>query len=295
MTPQQILAFWRLAVGNASSIAPTSIFNDEFERGLFKESPSGDWCLSKRHPDYRPYWCEAFDYCARLLFTQTPGDHVLYLGYTGDFLHWTTPAIDLLAVVEKGDRATIMRLTDIVSRLNEFLQGVPRSWRKKSVVPVLRLEIQNANKPWAYPAASHPHAHDEQNLLHPEEMHVLVGNTAWFAHRDTLSGLLVEPRLARCYTRPWTPVAVDILARGSHAHRLEFRKCWLAGIWTPALLENVQTGLVQFLNVNDNLNPEPTNWSLGLRDFMDPANSMAAYPLIIDAKELSALLTPSIP
>ena len=154
---------------------------------------------------------------------------------------------------------------------------------------------ERLDKPWAYPAASHPHAHDEQNLLHPEEMHVLVGNTAWFAHRDTLSGLLVEPRLARCYTRPWTPVAVDILARGSHAHRLEFRKCWLAGIWTPALLENVQTGLVQFLNVNDNLNPEPTNWSLGLRDFMDPANSMAAYPLIIDAKELSALLTPSIP
>ena len=66
MTPQQTLTFWRLAVGNATSIPPTAIFNDEFERGLFKENPSGEWRLSKRHPDYRAYWCEAFDYCARL-------------------------------------------------------------------------------------------------------------------------------------------------------------------------------------------------------------------------------------
>lgn len=294
MTPQQTLVFWRLAVGNASSIAPTSIFNDEFERGLFKESPSGDWCLSKRHPDYRAYWCEAFDYCARLLFTQTPGDHVLYLGYTGDFLHWSAPAIDVLAVVEKGERATITRLADIVSRLNEFLQGVPRSWRKKGVVPVLRLEIQNANMPWQSPTASQQHASDEQSFLYPEEMHVLVGNTAWFMHRDTLSGLLVEPRLARCYTKPWTPVAVDILARGSHAHRLEFRKCWRSGVWSSDLVEKVQPGLVQFLNVNDNLNPEPENWSKGLHDFMNPPGS-AEYPLIIEAATFSWLLAPSIP
>lgn len=294
MTPQQTLTFWRLAVGNATSIPPTAIFNDEFERGLFKENPSGEWRLSKRHPDYRAYWCEAFDYCARLLFIQTPGDRVLYLGYTGDFLHWTTHAIDVLAVVEKGDRTTVTRLADIVSRLNEFLQGVPRSWRKKGVVPVLRLSIQNANKPWNCPDAYQAHIHDEQSLLHPEEMHVLVGNTAWFAHRDTLSGLLVEPRLARCYTPAWTPVAVDILARGNHAHRLEFRKCWLAGVWSTDLLEKVQPGLVQFLNVNDNLNPEPTKWSQGLHDFMKPAD-IRTCPAIIEATTFSWLVAPSIP
>ena len=58
MTPKQTLTFWRLAVGNATSIPPTAIFNDEFERGLFKENPSGEWRLSKRHPDYRAYWCD---------------------------------------------------------------------------------------------------------------------------------------------------------------------------------------------------------------------------------------------
>lgn len=124
-------------------------------------------------------------------------------------------------------------------------------------------------------------------------MRILVGNTAWFVHRNQLTGLLVEPRLARCYANKWTPVAVDILARGSHEHRLEFRRCWNQGVFSHSLLEKVCSGMVRFLHVNDSLNPSPEAWSLGLERFMRGDSVVECLAFEDDA--FSWMLHPSIP
>lgn len=292
MTLDQCFLFWRLAIGTLSSIAPTVSFNDEFEAGLFQETSDGSWKLNKRHSTYRAYWCESFNMFARVLYTQTPQKYVLYLGHSSDFERWTAETIDILAVVSNANPCTIIRLNDVTTRLNQFLQKVPASWKKAGPVPQLKLHIQNANTDWVFPKSSQPNPLDTIGLLHPEEMHVLMGTTAWFVHRNRLTGLLVEPRLAQCYTNPWTPVAVDILARGSNEHRLEFRHCWMSGMFSFKLLEDVQPGLVRFLRVNDGLNSSPEAWSQGLKQFMDGDLPEA---ITFEGDTLSWLLHPSMP
>lgn len=292
MTLDQCFLFWRMAIGTTPTIAPTASFNDEFEDGLLLETSDGSWRLNKRHPLYRAHWCEAFNMFARVLYTQSPPQYLFYLGHSADFEHWTCDVIDVLAVVEDANPCTVIRLNEVTKRLNQFLQKVPASWKKYGPVPRLQLHIQNANADWVFPKASQPNALDTIGLLHPEKMSVLMGNTAWFVHRNRITGLLVEPRLARCYASQWTPVAVDILVRGSNAHRLEFRHCWANGMFTHQMLEEVQPGLVRFLRVNDNLNPSPEAWSYGLKQFLagQPLESMT-----FEGDTLSWLLHPSIP
>lgn len=294
MTLAQCFLFWRLAIGNSSGIPPNAIFNDEFERGLFKENQFGEWVLNKRHHEYRAYWCEAFDNFARILYTQGPSNHLFYLGHTSDFQEWSADTIDILAVVAHADPGTAMRLNDVTTRLNQCLNGVPASWKKTGFVPRLNMHIQNAHEPWVFPKASPPKSSEPISLLHPEEMRVLVGNTAWFVHRNQLTGLLVEPRLARCYANKWSAAAVDILVRGSHEHRMEFRRCWTEGIFSGALLNKVKAGMTGFLQANDSINPTGQAWSAGLERFMRD-ESLAEEVFVFEGDEFSRLIQPSIP
>ena len=293
MNQAQCFLFWRLAIGNASSIAPNASFNDEFECGLFKENSFGEWTLNKRHAEYRAYWCESFNNFARILYAQSPTQHLFYLGHSSDFQHWTTNTIDILAVVGNNDPCTITRLTDVTARLNQCLGGTPVSWRKSGLVPNVKLYIQNAHTNWIFSKESQSLAAKSMSLLRPDEMHVLLGNTAWFVHRNQITGLLVEPRLARCYAQEWTPVAVDILARGSHEHRLEFKRCWTEGMFSHALLNNVKLGLVQFLQANDSLNPGDA-WSPGLEQFMRD-DGHAGEMFFFEGDSFSRMIQSSIP
>lgn len=294
MNLAQCFLFWRLAIGNSSGIPPNAMFNDEFERGLFKENKFGEWVLNKRHPQYRAYWCEAFENFARILYTQSPAQHLFYLGHTDDFCQWSVDVIDILAVVAHADAGTVTRLTDVTTRLNQCLNGAPASWKKIGPVPSLKLHIQNAHADWVFPKASSPKASESISFLHPEEMRVLTGNTAWFIHRNQLTGLLVEPRLARCYTGKWSPVAIDILARGSHTHRMEFRKCWSAGLFSSAALDDVKSGMVRFLHANDAIHATSLDWSEGLERFM-LHDEMVQDMFVFEGDTFSRLIQPSIP
>ena len=294
MNQAQCFLFWRLAIGNSSGITPNAILNDEFERGLFKENSFGEWIVNKRHPEYRAYWCEAFNNFARILYTQSSGQHLFYLGHTSDFQHWTADTIDILAVIGHAHPSTVTRLTDVTARLNQCLGSTPVSWRKSGSVPILKLHIQNAHSNWVFPKVSPEDASTPISLLHPEEMQILIGNTAWFVHRNQITGLLVEPRLARCYANKWTSVAVDILARGSHEHRVEFRRCWTDGMFSHELLNSVKLGMTQFLQANDSINPTCDAWSAGLEQFMRD-ESLADKLFVFEDETFSRLIQSSIP
>lgn len=166
MTLDQCFLFWRMAIGNAVAIPPNAIFNDEFERGLFKENLYGEWVLNKRHPEYRTHWCEAFDNFARILYAQSPAQHLFYLGHTSDFQHWSVPVIDVLAVVAHADPGTVTRLTDVTTRLNQCLNGAPASWKNSGPIPQVKLHVHNAHAEWVFPKAS-DHNKDDIRLLHP--------------------------------------------------------------------------------------------------------------------------------
>lgn len=247
MPLEKAYSFWCiLTYGSKACIPPIAMFNDEFELGLFKETSDGYWYVDETHTEYSYYWREAFGASAAMLYARSACTQTYYIGHSHCFKEWTSPIINVLAVIEDDNFDVVTTLCTITDSLNAFLHKTPRAWTPKS--PRIHLSVQNASKAF------------EGDTLHPDRMIVLYGTNTWFNHRNTITGLLLEPRLSRCYNVPWTPCAVDILLNGSAEHQLELRILWTQGRVSESMFNQVSNGLSSYLSIAESLCLSDSVW-----------------------------------
>ena len=259
--------FWSMATHKHSYIAPRSRLNHWFEDRLLRETPQGDWVLNRRHSQFIAYWKQSLNLVLHAMFLYRVSSEYLFLGMTGDPLLWDGNDLNVLAIRDVGiEREHGLFSVDIfsaVSLLNQGLAHVPRS--KKP--PRILLQMHD---PWAAQVPS------DWAWEHCEVLH---GNTLWFSHRHTYTGLLLEPKLAYCYAKAWTPAAIDILLTTSDSHLRVFWDIWQKSVFTSSLLNRTRPGLALFLQAVATLVSDVSHRVFALKQWLEDGQYPQGLPL----------------
>ena len=249
--------FWSMATHKHSRIAPRSRLNHWFEERLLRETSHGDWVLNRRHPQFIACWKQSFHLVLHAMFLYRVSSEYLFLGMIGDPLQWEGQDLNVLAIRDVGvEREHGIFSVDIfaaVSLLNQGLSHVPRSKSPPRIL--LQMHDPRAIEPpqdWGW-----------------KQCEVLHGNTLWFSHRHTYTGLALEPKLAYCYAKAWTPAAVDILLTTSDEHLQVFWDIWRKAVFPNDLLNRTRPGLALFLQAVATLVPDGHHRVLALKRWLE--------------------------
>lgn len=187
-------------------------FEDEFDRGILKHTSSGLTRLNCEHPQLLEYLRQAFFLECICQYQTLSEKNVFYTGVSSSLLSWNKGVINVFMVLDSTDPDATHHAANVTTSLNYALGLMSLHETPSSIkTPRIHLLVQCANKPL-------------QEFVSLGEFDMIAGSTAWFNHRDTLKGLLLEPKLAKCYTPPWTRAALLVLIEGTPTHQLEFRR-----------------------------------------------------------------------
>ena len=80
---------------------------------------------------------------------------------------------------------------------------------------------------------------------------------------------MVEPKLAYCYAKAWTPAAVDILLTTSDEHLQVFWDIWRKAVFPNDVLNRTRPGLALFLQAVATLVPDGHHRGLATKRWVE--------------------------